>query len=106
MTNIWVSTIIEYVHGATLSIGNSENKNSSILAYNSGLEQDRKFKLSPLSFSQFKDYSCIHFMCILIRNSYYQYYVDYSAYWNYYGINIKLTHLTHITFITQLTVKS
>ena len=38
------------------SSGNSEDKNSSILAYNSGLEQDMKFKLSPLSFSQSKDY--------------------------------------------------
>ena len=42
---------IEHVYGATLSMGNSEDKNSSILAYNSGLEQDMKFKLSPLSFS-------------------------------------------------------
>ena len=42
-------------------MGNSEDKNSSILAYNSGLEQYMKFKLSPLSFSQSKDYSCIPF---------------------------------------------
>ena len=48
-----------------LSMGNSEDKNSSILAYNSGLEQDMKFKLSPLSFSPSKDYSCIPFMCFL-----------------------------------------
>ena len=52
-----------YVYGATLSMGNSEDKSSSILVYNSGLEQDMKFKLSPLSFSLSKDYSCIPFMC-------------------------------------------
>ena len=57
--------IYEHVYGATLSMGNSEDKNSYILAYNSGLEQDMKFKLSPLSFSQSKDYSCIPFMCFL-----------------------------------------
>ena len=56
---------IEHVYGATLSMGNSEDKNSYILAYNSGLEQDMKFKLSPLSFSPSKDYSCIPFMCFL-----------------------------------------
>ena len=56
---------IEHVYGATLSMGNSEDKNSSILAYNSGLEQDMKFKLSPLSFSQSKDYFCIPLMCLL-----------------------------------------
>ena len=46
-------------------MGNSEDKSSSILAFNSGLEQDMKFKLSPLSFSQAKDYSCIPLMCFL-----------------------------------------
>ena len=56
---------IEHVYGATLSIGSSEDKNSYILAYNSGLEQDMKFKLSPLSFSQSKDYSCIPLMCFI-----------------------------------------
>ena len=66
---------IEHVYGATLSMGNLKDKNSSILAYNSGLEQDMKFKLSPLSFSQSKDYSCIPFMCfyiisILVGNCY------------------------------------
>ena len=37
--------MIEHVYGAILSMGNLEDKNSSILAYNSGLEQDMKFKL-------------------------------------------------------------
>ena len=46
---LWISTY--HIERATLSMGNSEDKNSSILAYNSGLEQDMKFKLSPLSFS-------------------------------------------------------
>ena len=53
---------IEHVYGATLSMGNSEDKNSSILAYNSGLKQDMKFKVPLLSFSQSKDYSCISFI--------------------------------------------
>ena len=51
-----------------LSMGNSEDKNSSILAYNSGLEQDNiysTFKLSLLSFSMSKDDSCIPFMWFL-----------------------------------------
>ena len=56
---------IEHFYGVTFSMGNSEDKNSFILAYNSGLEQDMKFKLSPLSFSQSKDYSCVSFMCFL-----------------------------------------
>ena len=57
---------IEHVYGATLSMGNSEGKNSSILVYNSGLEQDMKFKLSPLSFSQSKLRLLLYtFMCFL-----------------------------------------
>ena len=56
---------IEHVYGATLSMGNTEDKNPSILAYNSGLEQDVKFKRSPLSFSQSKDYSCSYTFHVL-----------------------------------------
>ena len=55
----------EHVYGAIVSMGNSEDKNSSILVYNSGLEKDMKFKLSPVLFSQSKDYSCVPFMCFL-----------------------------------------
>ena len=46
--------LIEHVYGATVSMGNLKDKNSSILAYNSGLEQDMKFKLSPLLFLSLK----------------------------------------------------
>ena len=41
---------IEHVYGATLSMGNLEGKNSAILAYNSGLEQDMRFKLHHYHF--------------------------------------------------------
>ena len=37
---------IEHVYGATLSMGNLEDKNSSILAYNSGLESNVHFILN------------------------------------------------------------
>ena len=43
-----------FIYGAALSMGNSENNISSILAYNSGLEQGMKFKLSPLTFLSLK----------------------------------------------------
>ena len=36
---------IEHVYGATLPMGNLEDKSSSILAYNSGLEQDQTFTI-------------------------------------------------------------
>ena len=53
---LWISTIIlsMFMHGDTLSMGNLEDKNSSIFAYNSGLEQDMKLKLHHYHFLSLK----------------------------------------------------
>ena len=66
---------IAHVYGATLFMGNSEDKNSSILSYNSGLEQDMKFnfyhyhvlslKITPVYFS-----CAFYTISVLVGNRY------------------------------------